>query len=52
MALLEGCKHEVELTVPLLTIADETDKAVADSAAVSERDPARRDGSGDSEGVP
>ena len=28
MALLEGCKHEVELTVPLLTIADETDKAV------------------------
>ncbi|MCX6587333.1 MAG: trigger factor [Acidobacteria bacterium] len=28
MALLEGCKHEVELTVPLLTLADETDKAV------------------------
>jgi trigger factor len=28
MALLEGCKHEVELTVPLLTIADETDKVV------------------------
>ncbi|MFN7648879.1 MAG: trigger factor, partial [Acidobacteriota bacterium] len=28
MALLEGCKHEVELTVPLLTLADETDRAV------------------------
>lgn len=28
MALVEGCKHEVELTVPLLTIADETERVV------------------------
>ncbi len=30
MALVEGCKHEIEITVPVSEVEQETEKVVAD----------------------